>query len=130
MRATSLAAVTHEVSRTASTLALRSDAGRTSMKWGKAPARRHGRDDRRSAHSMPIERPHADPYESPATEPDLVEACAICGRELWSDRLPPAIDGNAWICGDCDATRKITALDRSGPATHLAKSPGTPVIEQ
>ena len=60
---------------------------------------------------MPIERPHDDPYESPPTEPDLVQVCAICGRELWSDGLPPAIDGNAWICGDCDAARSFEALD-------------------
>ncbi len=37
--------------------------------------------------------------------------CAICGRELWSDGLPPARDGNAWICGDCDAARNFEALD-------------------
>lgn len=39
------------------------------------------------------------------------EVCAICGRELWSDGLPPALDGDAWICGDCDAARNFTALD-------------------
>ena len=60
---------------------------------------------------MPIQRPHDDPYEAPATEPDLVETCAICGRELWSDGLPPAVDGNAWICGDCDAARNFGVLD-------------------
>jgi hypothetical protein len=43
-----------------------------------------------------------------APEPDL---CAICGRELWSDGLPPALDGDAWICGDCDAARNFLALD-------------------
>lgn len=56
------------------------------------------------------ERPHADPFEAPATEPDLVETCAICGRELWSDGLAPAQDGSAWICGDCDHARNFTAL--------------------
>jgi hypothetical protein len=49
--------------------------------------------------------PARDPYESPATEPDCLEVCAICGRELWSDGLPPALVGTAWICGDCDAAR-------------------------
>jgi hypothetical protein len=39
------------------------------------------------------------------------EICAICGRELWSDGLAPALDGDAWICGDCDAARNLTALD-------------------
>ena len=42
-------------------------------------------------------------------EPD--ETCAICGRDLWSDGLPPAQDGDAWICGDCDAARNFAALD-------------------
>jgi len=39
------------------------------------------------------------------------EQCAICGRELWSDGLPPAQDGSAWICGDCDQARTFEALD-------------------
>lgn len=42
---------------------------------------------------------------------DAVEHCAICGRELWSDGLSPAKDGDAWICGDCDQARNFTALD-------------------
>ena len=42
---------------------------------------------------------------------DPAQRCAICGRELWSDGLPPALDGEAWICGDCDAARNFTALD-------------------
>lgn len=37
--------------------------------------------------------------------------CAICGRVLWSDGLPPARDGSAWICGDCDQARNFEALD-------------------
>ena len=37
--------------------------------------------------------------------------CAICGRVLWSDGLPPARDGTAWICGDCDQARNFEALD-------------------
>lgn len=60
---------------------------------------------------MPIERPRHDPYDELATEPDLVETCAICGRALWSDGLPPAQDGQRWICGDCDQARNFTALD-------------------
>jgi hypothetical protein len=40
-----------------------------------------------------------------------LEVCAICGRELWSDGLPPAQDGDAWICGDCDAARNFASLD-------------------
>lgn len=50
------------------------------------------------------------PDESVADSAPL-EACAICGQELWSDGLPPAFDGNAWICGDCDQARNSTALD-------------------
>ena len=44
---------------------------------------------------------------------DLPEAdpCAICGRPLWSDGLPPAQDGAAWICGDCDQARSFQTLD-------------------
>lgn len=59
----------------------------------------------------PLERPHRDPYEEPATEPDLREQCAICGRDLWSDDLPPSRDGNRWICGDCAQARNFDALD-------------------
>jgi hypothetical protein len=39
------------------------------------------------------------------------EQCAICGRDLWSDGLPPAQDGDRWICGDCDAARNFSALE-------------------
>jgi hypothetical protein len=43
---------------------------------------------------------------------DAIESvCAICGRELWSDGLPPAKDGHAWICGDCDQARNFESLD-------------------
>ncbi len=56
-------------------------------------------------------RPFDDPYEEPATDPDLREQCAICGRQLWSDGLPPAQDGTSWICGDCDQARNFEALD-------------------
>lgn len=52
---------------------------------------------------QPPERPEPDSLEE--------ESCAICGRELWSDGLPPAQDGTAWICGDCDQARNFEALD-------------------
>lgn len=44
-------------------------------------------------------------------QPDPDDACPICGRNLWSDGLAPARDGNAWICGDCDAARNFDTLD-------------------
>lgn len=37
--------------------------------------------------------------------------CAICGRELWSDGLAPALDADEWICGDCDQARTFQSLD-------------------
>ena len=46
-------------------------------------------------------------------ETDVPEQCAICRRELPSDGLPPARDGDAWICGDCDQARAFGALDPS-----------------
>ncbi len=49
------------------------------------------------------------PIDNELLEP--LETCAICGRELWSDGQPPALDGDAWSCGDCDAARNFTALD-------------------
>ena len=58
----------------------------------------------------PTERSRRDRYEAPATEPELEGLCAICGRGLWSDGLPPARDGDAWICGDCDAARNVDML--------------------
>lgn len=45
------------------------------------------------------------------TDDEDAATCAICGRELWSDGLPPALDGDAWICGDCDQARNFEALD-------------------
>ena len=55
--------------------------------------------------------PQVEPSDDPATDHDPAERCAICGRELWSDGLPPSEDGNAWICGDCDQARTFEALD-------------------
>jgi hypothetical protein len=49
--------------------------------------------------------------QEPAEDPDAELTCAICGRVLWSDGLPPAQDGNAWICGDCDQARNFETLD-------------------
>lgn len=43
--------------------------------------------------------------------PNFEDSCAICGRQLWWDGLPPARDGDAWICGDCDQARNFLALD-------------------
>ena len=43
--------------------------------------------------------------------PERPEVCPMCERELWSDGLPPAQDGDAWICGDCDQARNFVALD-------------------
>jgi hypothetical protein len=52
--------------------------------------------------------PPIDGSQSDVTE----EArCGICGRELWSDGLPLAQDGTAWICGDCDQARTFESLD-------------------
>lgn len=45
------------------------------------------------------------------TDDESADTCAICGRVLWSDGLPPALDGSAWICGDCDQARNFEALD-------------------
>ena len=56
-------------------------------------------------------RPRDDPFEEPATEPDMRVACASCGRALWWDGQPPSRDGDRWICGDCDAARNFDALD-------------------
>ena len=47
----------------------------------------------------------------PTLLPEDVETCAICGRELGSNGLAPAPDGDAWICGDCDQARNFEALD-------------------
>ena len=54
---------------------------------------------------------HDDPFEEPTTELDLAQPCAMCGRRLWSDGLPPAQEGHMWICGDCDQARNFRALD-------------------
>jgi hypothetical protein len=48
---------------------------------------------------------------APPVEPDPEDFCPICRRPLWSDRLAPVADGDAWICGDCDQARNFTALD-------------------
>ncbi len=54
--------------------------------------------------------PHAGPMRSD-DEPTIRLVCAICGRELGSDGLPPARDGDTLICGDCDQARNFEALD-------------------
>ncbi|HVM25616.1 MAG TPA: hypothetical protein VM253_09490 [Candidatus Limnocylindrales bacterium] len=55
---------------------------------------------------MPHDRQH-DANTAPAN----MDACAICGGDLWADGLEPARDGDDWICGDCDQGRNFTALD-------------------
>jgi hypothetical protein len=47
----------------------------------------------------------------------VVGSCAICGRDLWSDGLAPARDGNAWICGDCDQARNFQPEVEKAPST-------------
>ena len=49
--------------------------------------------------------------DAPMPTDDESPTCAICGRELCSDGLAPAQDGDAWICGDCDQARNFEALD-------------------
>jgi hypothetical protein len=43
-------------------------------------------------------RQRGEPGDEPATDPDLEPTCAVSGRVFLSDGLPPARDGNAWIC--------------------------------
>ena len=52
-----------------------------------------------------------DPMGSNEDAPEPRDVCSMCRRELWSDGLPPARDGNAWICGECDQARNFDALD-------------------
>jgi hypothetical protein len=62
--------------------------------------------------------------DAPIPEADEPPTCAICGRSLWSDGLPPARDADAWICGDGDQARNLGALDplafRTGPDSMRA----------
>lgn len=46
-----------------------------------------------------------------ASAPDLGTICASCGRDLWWCDLPPDRDGDAWICGECDAARNFDSLE-------------------
>jgi hypothetical protein len=60
---------------------------------------------------------HRSTADTVAVTPELPEPagiCAICGRVLWSDGLPPARDGDAWICGDCDQARNTETLGSWG----------------
>ena len=50
------------------------------------------------------------PMASNDDVPEPSDACPMCGRDLWSDGLPPLKDGSAWICGDCDRARNFEAL--------------------
>jgi hypothetical protein len=68
-----------------------------------------------TAGMTPSEHPSPDRRDSPSADPDLISGrCAICGRDLWSDGLTPARDGNAWICGDCDQARNFEADFEAG----------------
>jgi hypothetical protein len=68
-----------------------------------------------TAAMTPSDHPSPDPRDSPAADAELVSGqCAICGRDLWSDDLTPARDGNAWICGDCDQARNFEADFEAG----------------
>ena len=49
------------------------------------------------------------PVATNAPDPDAV--CASCGRDLWWCGLPPDLDGNVWICGECDAARNFDSLE-------------------
>ena len=51
------------------------------------------------------------PMASNDDVPEPPEVCPMCGRELWSDGLPPAQERDVWICGDCDQARNFEALD-------------------
>ena len=44
-------------------------------------------------------------------QPPADGVCAVCGRNLCADWLEPARDGEAWICGDCDAALNFDALE-------------------
>ena len=57
--------------------------------------------------------------DPPMPDADEPPTCAICGRALWSDGLPPARDGDAWICGDCDQARNLAALDLESLVTGV-----------
>lgn len=41
---------------------------------------------------------------------DAAEVCAECGRELWINGTPPVMEGNAWICTDCDAANNLDVM--------------------
>ena len=42
--------------------------------------------------------------------PEPYGPCSGCGRDLWWAG-PPSMDGNAYICGECDNARNFDALD-------------------
>jgi len=62
----------------------------------------------------PSEHPSPDRRDRPVDAELNSGRCAICGRDLWSDGLTPALDGNAWICGDCDQARNFEADFEAG----------------
>jgi len=52
-----------------------------------------------------------DPVDRTSEGEGDVTACAVCGRDLWWCGLPPALDGDVWICGECDAARNFDSLE-------------------
>ena len=46
---------------------------------------------------------------TPRYESEPYGPCSGCGRDLWWAGQP-SMDGNAWICGECDAARNFDAL--------------------
>jgi hypothetical protein len=47
---------------------------------------------------------------SPPSPEDGV-VCASCGKDLWWRSLPPAMEGNVWVCGECDAAINFDSLE-------------------
>ena len=67
-----------------------------------------------TAGMTPSDQASPHPRDSPVDAELNSGRCAICGRDLWSDGLTPALDGNAWICGDCDQARNFEADFEAG----------------
>lgn len=66
---------------------------------------------------MPIQPDESEPWHLVADEHQSADNSVRRGsaesadRDLWSDGLTPASDGNAWICGDCDQARNVESFD-------------------
>ncbi len=55
--------------------------------------------------------PNDAPEPAVDDEPEPFGPCSGCGRDLWWTGQAPSMDGNAWICSECDAARSFDALD-------------------